>query len=304
MLLSLLSKRSLTVESRDAYGFSVRPQNLQRYKEYTNIYKEEEDERSRKWKVFLEQQEASVDAHSSGTDKLDKDNTETINSADKHDDKDDNSVGKPHTSDIQATNDIEKKVVTSDLNEEEPVPLGAKRKAVQTWAEIRPSLGALDYMMSFRVKKNKITKNEHVITGASEDKNVEEQCVNEMLDDSMNTTVTEGQPFFPWEQELEFLVQGGVPRNLRGEVWQALVGARSRHVEKYYQDLFKPEGHAGDDQNNVKSTSGSVNEGICLGHFQDIQPEMRVAMHFFAGLLLLIVPEENAFWTLVGIIDD
>ncbi|KAG9150147.1 hypothetical protein Leryth_009725 [Lithospermum erythrorhizon] len=82
-----------------------------------------------------------------------------------------------------------------------------------------------------------------------------------MLDDSMNTTVTEGQPFFPWEQELEFLVQGGVPRNLRGEVWQALVGARSRHVEKYYQDLFKPEGHAGDDQNNVKSTSGSVNEG-------------------------------------------
>ncbi|KAG9150148.1 hypothetical protein Leryth_009726 [Lithospermum erythrorhizon] len=112
MLLSLLSKRSLTVESRDAYGFSVRPQNLQRYKEYTNIYKSEN-----------------------------------------------------HTSDIQATNDIEKKVVTSDLNEEEPVPLGAKRKAVQTWAEIRPSLGALDYMMSFRVKKNKITKNEHMITG-------------------------------------------------------------------------------------------------------------------------------------------
>ncbi|OVA09945.1 Rab-GTPase-TBC domain [Macleaya cordata] len=28
------------------------------------------------------------------------------------------------------------------------------------------------------------------------------------------------------------------------------------------------------------------------------------AMNFFAGLLLLLMPEENAFWTLVGIIDD
>lgn len=28
------------------------------------------------------------------------------------------------------------------------------------------------------------------------------------------------------------------------------------------------------------------------------------AMNFFAGLLLLMMPEENAFWTLVGIIDD
>jgi hypothetical protein len=27
-------------------------------------------------------------------------------------------------------------------------------------------------------------------------------------------------------------------------------------------------------------------------------------MNFFAGLLLLLMPEENAFWTLVGIIDD
>ncbi|KAL3646691.1 hypothetical protein CASFOL_009235 [Castilleja foliolosa] len=27
-------------------------------------------------------------------------------------------------------------------------------------------------------------------------------------------------------------------------------------------------------------------------------------MNFFAGLLLLMMPEENAFWTLVGIMDD
>lgn len=28
------------------------------------------------------------------------------------------------------------------------------------------------------------------------------------------------------------------------------------------------------------------------------------AMNFFAGLLLLLMPEENAFWTLVGFLDD
>ncbi|KAF7113540.1 hypothetical protein RHSIM_RhsimUnG0119900 [Rhododendron simsii] len=58
MLLSLLSKRILDADSRnqvhwsfqfenhihivlnrDAYGFTVRPQHLQRYREYTDIYK-------------------------------------------------------------------------------------------------------------------------------------------------------------------------------------------------------------------------------------------------------------------------
>jgi hypothetical protein len=28
------------------------------------------------------------------------------------------------------------------------------------------------------------------------------------------------------------------------------------------------------------------------------------AMNFFAALLLLLMPEENAFWSLTGIIDD
>ncbi|KAL6336371.1 hypothetical protein AAG906_014543 [Vitis piasezkii] len=40
MLLSLLSRRSLEVDSRDAYGFALRPQHLQRYRECCEIYKE------------------------------------------------------------------------------------------------------------------------------------------------------------------------------------------------------------------------------------------------------------------------
>ncbi|CAH1428076.1 unnamed protein product [Lactuca virosa] len=41
---------------RDAYGFAVRPYNVQRYREYANIYKEEEEEWSDSWKDFLERQ--------------------------------------------------------------------------------------------------------------------------------------------------------------------------------------------------------------------------------------------------------
>ncbi|KAL2229428.1 UNVERIFIED_CONTAM: Growth hormone-regulated TBC protein 6 [Sesamum indicum] len=40
MLLSLLSKRSLYDESRDTYGFTVRPQHIHRYREYAHIYKD------------------------------------------------------------------------------------------------------------------------------------------------------------------------------------------------------------------------------------------------------------------------
>ncbi|TVU02345.1 hypothetical protein EJB05_52129, partial [Eragrostis curvula] len=51
---------------RDAYGFAVRPQHLQRYREYANIYKEEEEERSERWKNFLDRQ--AEDGESSGED--------------------------------------------------------------------------------------------------------------------------------------------------------------------------------------------------------------------------------------------
>ncbi|GAA0151711.1 GTPase-activating protein [Lithospermum erythrorhizon] len=315
MLLSLLSKRSLDVEFRDAYGFNVRPQDLQRYKEYANIYKEEEEERLHKWKFFLEQQEVSVDAHSSCTEKLDNVTTETDNSIDekqKINDEEDNSVETNHTSHVQATSDPGEKVATSDLEVGAPVPPKGKRKVVQTWAEIRSSLGALDCMMSFRVKKNKITRNEHITTGEH------------------HLPATEAKSFFPWKQELEFLVQGGVARELRGEVWQAFVGARARRVEKYYQDLLAPDGHAGDDQKHVKSKfekwkkqiekdlprtfpgHPALNENgrdslrrLLLAYARH-NPSVGYcqAMNFFAGLLLLMMPEENAFWTLVGIIDD
>ncbi|KAF1878367.1 hypothetical protein Lal_00047035 [Lupinus albus] len=44
---------------RDAYGFIVQPQHLQRYRAYAKIYKEEEEERSDRWISFLERQAES-----------------------------------------------------------------------------------------------------------------------------------------------------------------------------------------------------------------------------------------------------
>ncbi|KAL4579688.1 hypothetical protein LXL04_015845 [Taraxacum kok-saghyz] len=59
------------------------------------------------------------------------------------------------------------------------------------------------------------------------------------------------------------------------------VGVKARRIEKYYQNPLNP------DTKNEK-WKGQIEK----------------AMNFFAGLLLLLMPEENAFWALMGILDD
>ncbi|KAJ9539964.1 hypothetical protein OSB04_026470 [Centaurea solstitialis] len=54
---------------RDAYGFPVRPQHVQRYREYANIYKEEEEERSDRWKDFLERSQSLHSRNGSSAEK-------------------------------------------------------------------------------------------------------------------------------------------------------------------------------------------------------------------------------------------
>ncbi|KAL4588834.1 hypothetical protein LXL04_001730 [Taraxacum kok-saghyz] len=43
----------------------------------------------------------------------------------------------------------------------------------------------------------------------------------------------------PCKRELELLAQGGVPMALRGELWQAFVGVKARHIDNYYQNLLR-----------------------------------------------------------------
>jgi len=112
-------------------------------------------------------------------------------------------------------------------------------RKVQRWCKIRPSLSAIEEILSSLVKKRKRMKVEKIngsrdhlpsieesepVEGAPKEDIRGEVCTNETLDggnspreenDSMNQILPE--LFSPWK-ELEFLVQGGVPKDLRGEV--------------------------------------------------------------------------------------
>ncbi|KAI5639458.1 hypothetical protein M9H77_00599 [Catharanthus roseus] len=361
MLLSLLSKRTLNVDSRDAYGFTVRPQLLQRYKEYADIYKVEEEERLQKWKAFLKQQEEYAlsnlywEENATCVEVQDiqqsKPVQELIREGD--DSGEVESVGNTHNE--------------TDSGKDIPAVVQGKSCEVHTWAQIRPSLSHIDYMMSSRVKKRKGMKDEQIaiehnrLPSVEEGRHSEEEFElanweefnDNTVDGSMNSTEAGNTPSvgvasessFPWKEELEFLVQGGVPRDLRGEVWQAFVGVKTRRIERYYQDLLGSENDAGDNQKHDESVSFKDSERqnksrvnspekwrkqiekdlprTFPGHpalddygrnslrrllyaYARHNPSVGYcqAMNFFAGLLLLMMPEENAFWTLVGIIDD
>ncbi|PHU17082.1 hypothetical protein BC332_12777 [Capsicum chinense] len=401
---------------RDAYGFSVRPQHLQRYREYANIYKQEEEERSERWSDFLERQTepaqltgVSADGNSSKPDtgsllqeessfpqNGDEDNVQTVEKC---------------GSEGHLESAIEKDDTTTSVER--------KTRQAQIWSETRSTLHAIEDMMSIRVKKKvNLAKNEqdrglqeHLLaveeasatTGESEEdsedefydlersESMERFEVGSMRDVPLNENIShldtkyhESLP--PWKEELECLVQGGVPMALRGELWQAFVGVKARRVENYYQDLLALGTNPGNNAED-KSTVNPIIDTACLpenwrGQIEKviehatffilsnmllIQPLFPVtktfyravgsvsilasipklaflmqdlprtfpghpaldedgrnalrrlltayarhnpcvgycqAMNFFAGLLLLLMPEENAFWTLVGILDN
>ncbi|XP_039038955.1 TBC1 domain family member 8B-like isoform X2 [Hibiscus syriacus] len=355
---------------RDAYGFAVRPQHVQRYREYANIYKEEEEERSDRWNDFLERQAESAQLPINGiyseegkeASHAAEDGKNVVEKSTEGDDLSERKFG----SDSLPENDTEKEKVQS-----------APAKSVhgiQIWTEIRPTLSAIEDMMSIRVKKKGILSKEEQKTsrgkpltptedarspkGASEEDSDDEfydaersDPVQDSLTSGSGSTRTGGgsadsaatESLFPWKEEFEVLVRGGVPMALRGELWQAFVGVRARRVEKYYQDLLDNETNCGNntEQQSLQSDSkGSTTEPVCgpekwkgqiekdlprtfPGHpaldddgrnalrrlltaYARHNPSVGYcqAMNFFAALLLLLMPEENAFWTLVGIIDD
>ncbi|CAN4117002.1 unnamed protein product [Withania somnifera] len=344
---------------RDAYGFTVRPQHRQRYREYATIYREEEEERSEKWKDFLANQEESSQPHASvkldvRTVDFEVKNVQQTVPVHVSQEEGDASVGENPISDIKTK---------SDLKKELPAFLPAKSCQAYTWAEIRASLSHIDHLLSFRVKKTPKTKVElstgvhsHLATikepEESGEENGEECSVNEELGDGTKTSSEVGtagsgvspELSFPWK-ELEFLVRGGVPRDLRGEVWQAFVGVRARRLERYYLELLDPESDTGGSQEHdvpslAEESKRRIKESVHLpeklrkqiekdlprtfpGHpaldekgrnslrrlliaYARHNPDVGYcqAMNFFAGILLLMMPEENAFWALVGLIDE
>ncbi|XP_031250101.1 ecotropic viral integration site 5 protein homolog isoform X1 [Pistacia vera] len=360
---------------RDAYGFAVRPQHVQRYREYANIYKEEEEERSDRWKSFLERQAESAQLPVNGLSSEEENKTlhteaegeVACDNQEKVVEVDDASIKKPD-SDSSPEYGEEKEEIQSTP--------GKKPHRILTWTEIRPSLRSIEEMMSMRVKKQgNLSKNEETgrgkpsppidevksLKGASEEDSEDEFYDVEKSDlaqdgpssDSVTAPATGSiaadaaplESVFPWKEELEVLVRGGVPMALRGELWQAFVGVRARRVEKYYQDLLASETKSGNnteensslsDSDSKSSTTDSVRvpekwkgqiekdlPRTFPGHpaldddgrnalrrlltaYARHNPSVGYcqAMNFFAALLLLMMPEENAFWALMGIIDD
>ncbi|KAK1409531.1 hypothetical protein QVD17_36057 [Tagetes erecta] len=323
---------------RDAYGFAVRPQHVQRYREYTNIYKEEEEERSDRWKNFVERlsecAQLPVNGSSAQEDKADSPN---------------GGIDK-----IQEGDDDLKE---SEAQEDE---VSSRTHQARIWAQIRPSLRAIEDMMNARVKKKiSATRIEHD-TGSEEDsedefydlERSESDPIAEVLlnGDSVPTPGAAGngdvasESSIPWKQELEFLVQGGVPMAVRGELWQAFVGVKARHINNYYQSLLlrddRNDNNVDHQKSEVEETNNKATDSVYVPEKWKLQIEKDLprtfpghpaldedgrnalrrlltayarhnpsvgycqAMNFFAGLLLLLMPEENAFWALLGILDD
>ncbi|XVF07994.1 hypothetical protein REPUB_Repub06bG0187000 [Reevesia pubescens] len=222
-----------------------------------------------------------------------------------------------------------------------------KTRKVKGWAKTRPALFAIENMMNSRVKKGKnminmnvnesgdhlpLMKEARSPEGESEDELEEKVCVNEITasEESNAGNGASQESFFPCKEELKSLVHGGVPKDLRGEVWQAFVGVKARRVERYYEDLLAQEYYDDDQQSNSSGVfrkwktqiekdlpqtfpghpalndNGRDSLRRLLLAYARHKPYVGYcqAMNFFAGLLLLVMPEEDAFWTLVGIIDD
>ncbi|XP_006644969.1 TBC1 domain family member 8B [Oryza brachyantha] len=322
---------------RDAYGFAVRPQHLQRYREYANIYKEEEEERSERWKSFLDRQ--AEDDESSGED----------------------AKVSPSVEDEEACKSAEDG--RSKLSDEQKVKQQRPHK-IEIWSEIRPSLGHIGEMMSLRVKKKGSSADKENAANELHSANNEESKPSEDSDDEfydvekvdpnqegpvadsadadsgMNDDANQ-EEHYPWKEELKYLVSDGLPMALRGELWQAFVGIGARRVKGYYESLLA----ADDERENSKGSDSPTMDGkpkgspfssekwkgqiekdlprTFPGHpalDEDGRNALRrlltayarhnpsvgycQAMNFFAGLLLLLMPEENAFWALTGIMDD
>ncbi|GJN14646.1 hypothetical protein PR202_gb01497 [Eleusine coracana subsp. coracana] len=287
-------------------GISVRPQHLQRYKEYAGIYKEEEEERSDRWKNFLARQtessEQDVDQNAGdvssekttpGPRKIEiwtpirssLGNIEQMMSL--RVDKKQQSAGKQHSKDGSHSVKVEQGKLSEDSDDE--------------FYDV-----------------DKVDPAQEVHSGDATDADVESRSQEE---DYIS------------KEELECLVHGGLPMALRGELWQAFVGTGTRRINGYYDSLA-----AEAEVENNKCLDSSTSEGVHEKWIGQIEKDLPrtfpghpaldedgrnalrrlliayarhnpsvgycQAMNFFAGLLLLLMPEENAFWTLVGIIDD
>lgn len=187
---------------------------------------EEEEERSDRWKKFLESQPESNHVAAGETEAaLPADGVTGL------EDDDDHSGGKK----IDGSEETAVRI--------EPVETEERAHKIKIYSEIRPSLAAIEQLMSYRVKKkiyltsdkgdagrtaSRIVPNEAMKPlEDSEDEfyDIERSDVNQDMSSGYgsgaDSSASQGallEPSTPWKEELEFLVRGGLPMALRGEV--------------------------------------------------------------------------------------
>lgn len=218
---------------------------------FSLLFQEEEEERSDRWNDFLERQAESaylpVNGLYSEQDNASSQAQDTSIQVEERVSRKDGENG-----DLQSGKKCEN--LSKETASEETLLKEKRIHRIQTWAKIRSSLGAIEYMMSFRVKKKNTILKEIVIgsgdhltpidevrplKGASEDDSEEEFYDVERSDPIQDVPSSDGvnassggnragdgaslEPFFPWKEELESLVRGGVPMAIRGEVQSILL---------------------------------------------------------------------------------
>lgn len=209
-------------------------------------FQEEEGERSQKWKEFLEQQAEFTrpcQSKEDNTEPLVSEVTEQPSDPDQaaNEGRDDSAEQCGAISEVTAVekvsseegNSSEKGSVRSVSFKEAPSSQHGKPREVKTWADISPSLYCLDNMMSVRIKKsgnmnstsmrcetNDLPSIDEARSsdGGSEDDNERIDSANAPAVETSSGDKLLPEICFPTKQELESLVQGGVPKDLRGEV--------------------------------------------------------------------------------------
>ncbi|KAI7741849.1 hypothetical protein M8C21_011265 [Ambrosia artemisiifolia] len=296
------SSSTLNIElKRDAYGFAVRPQHVQRYREYSRIYKEEEEERSDRWKDFLQRQSEENNA------------TKGDEPSNKKPDKNEEPSPLPEAqiwSQIRPSLRVIEDMMNArvrkktDLAETETHHEAENQSLYQ---DARPAKASIEEEL----------EEEYYDLERSES----DLTQNVPSSDGLNNPIASIESSVPWKEELECLL------------WQAFVGVKARYIPKYYQNLLDPD--TNNDNSNTSTTTpvclsekwrGQIEKDLprtfpghpaldgdgrnalrrLLTAYARHNPSVGYcqAMNFFAGLLLLLMPEENAFWALLGILDD
>ncbi|GAQ82371.1 GTPase activating protein [Klebsormidium nitens] len=344
--------------SRDIYGFAVRPQHAEKYKEYGPIYQEEERERAERWESFLQRTISSADSGMlRPATPTNADQDEPV--GEESDDERRSRSLKSQASNLSASgSEGGSRDWTSQVQKEWPSSLRMSLWPVERAIDARDKKRARQERRQAAAAAGG-TQHEVTVNGAIEseaDGNQSEAVVESAdgvrVDGTANeSSDNEKEEECAWEDELRALVKGGVPMYLRGELWQLFAGAKKRQVPGHYQALLlllADGGGSGDgvggllepakldpqspykisqkDENVMEKWTAQIEKDLprtfpghpvldgggrdalrrLLTAFARHNPDVGYCqgMNFLAALLLLLMPEEAAFWTLTALVDD